>query len=481
MLNKITFYINGKKTEIAGKQSELMLSDYLRYEACLTGTKVVCAEGDCGACSVLRFNPLSSGEDSQFFNPLNSCIMPVSCLHGSHLITIEALKDQDRLHEAQRSIYESHAAQCGFCTPGFVMALAGLCEEKLGRGEADISEQEAKNSMTGNLCRCTGYDSLIKAGKEIDLKNEKSLSFRYHSAATDSDLKKITAESLYLENESFRFFAPTTYAEAFYYLHEFPDVRIIASGTDLGVVHNKRKIKLINLMSLHLIKESYKIQKIKEKIEVGPGVNLTQLRHFLKIHLQEYANYLDIFASPQIKNSATLIGNIANASPIGDNAPVLLALDGKITLESLEEVREIPLRDYFLDYKKTQLKKGELITKISFSLPKKSHFKLFKNSLRKDLDISTVNMAFWAKVENRTIENIRIGAGGIAGIPLRLYKVEKFLKGKKISLETVEKACELAQTEFNPLSDVRATSSYRRVVVSNFIRRFLSDSMEESL
>jgi xanthine dehydrogenase small subunit len=475
MKNKIGFFLNGKLQELDDHQLGFMLSDYLRYEQGLTGTKVVCAEGDCGACSVLRYNPLLKGEDSSRYSPINSCIIPVVCLHGSHILTIEAIEKEDRLHESQRAVLDNHGTQCGFCTPGIIIGLAGLCEEKLERGEKRIEVQEAKNSLTGNLCRCTGYQSIIEAAQDIKLENEISLKERY---PIGRQLKKLSEESVYVETENFSFFAPTTYKEAFEYINNHKNIRLISSGTDLGVVHNKRKIKLTRLMSLHLIKESYQISENTNTIHIGARATITDIRHFLKTRLKEYAEYIDLFASPQIKNNATLVGNIANASPIGDNAPALLALDAQLTIESINGGRVIPLSQFFLGYKKTDLKKNELITQISFKIPKGKSFQLFKNSLRKDLDIATVNMAFQANIQKKVIHEILIAAGGLAAIPLRLTMTEKFLKGKNINSIIVEEACKIAQSEFQPLSDVRASSAYRRILVSNYIKRFLSSSLE---
>lgn len=469
----IKFYLNGDLVEVSDSQSSMMLSDYLRYEQCLTGTKVVCAEGDCGACTVLRYNPLSEGVDAQNFISVNSCIAPLATLHGSHILTIESLEEKDKLHTAQSSMMNCHASQCGFCTPGFVMALAGLSEEKISRGEYEVEESEGKNALTGNLCRCTGYDTIIKAATVMDLKSQQSLKERYHLPEIESALSQITSHDLLIETAEYCFYAPTTYQKALEYLSANENVKIIANATDLGVVHNKRKLKLTHLLSLHMIKEAYEISQKGDEITVGSRVTLTEFRHFLKDKCEEYANYLDIFASPQIKNNATLIGNIANASPIGDNAPVLLALDADVELVSQTGTRIQKLSSFFLDYRKTSMKAGELIKSIKFSLPKARKLKLFKSSIRKDLDISTINLSVNAKVKDDQIEDILIGAGGVAATPIRLMKTETFLKNQKITHQLIDQACEVAHSEFNPISDVRSSASYRRVVFENTLRRVL--------
>lgn len=480
MKTKLAFYLNGQFCEVEANKAGLMLSDFLRYEKCLTGTKVVCAEGDCGACTVLRYSPKMCGLDSQNFLPINSCIVPVANLHGQHLITVEALEYKDRLHEVQTAIIDCHGTQCGFCTPGFVMALAGLCEEKIERGEKSINIQETKNALTGNLCRCTGYESIIESGPKVDFKTIESLKKRYHSDDIEKHLEQLGSEALMIEGQDYRFYAPTTYEDACKFVNENPDTKLVANATDLGVVHNKRRIKLTNLLSLHLINEAYFVGEDGDEVTIGSRVTLTEFRHYLKNKLPEYANYLDLFAAPGIKNNATLIGNVATASPIGDNAPVLLALDANITMMSVSGERTIPLSKFFHDYRKTDLKQNELITNISFKIPKNRSVRFYKNSIRKDLDISTVNMAFNLLVKDGKVEECLIGAGGIAAIPLRLSDTESFLVGKTLDQTIIEQAAEKAQSEFTPIDDVRSTATYRRIIVSNYIKRILTEVMRGS-
>jgi len=476
MRKTITFYLNGQRCDVEAADASMMLADYLRYQKSLTGTKVVCAEGDCGACSVLRYFPHAKGTDADRFLAINSCLAPVATLDGSHVLTVESLKDDSRLHESQQSMVDCHGSQCGFCTPGFVMAYAGLCEEKLSRNEKVISEKECKNSTTGNLCRCTGYEAIITAGTKMDLTKEKSLKDRYHSAEIQKELESVFNQSVGLENSEYQYFAPKTAQEACDYLSSHQDVRIIASGTDLGVVHNKRKLELTRLMSLHLINDFYAITEDKNIITVGARVTINEFRHFVKNKIPELAHYIDLFASPQIKNNATVIGNVANASPIGDTPPALLALNAEIHLQSTKGSRQIPLHEFFLDYRKTAKAKDELITAISFKLPEKNQIlKLYKTSIRKDLDISTVNLGILASADAGTIKQITIAAGGIAAIPLRLKKTEQFLMGKKLDAAMIDQAIQIAHSEFKPLSDVRASASYRRVLMSNYLRRFFSE------
>jgi xanthine dehydrogenase small subunit len=476
MRNQIIFYLNGKRKEVSPEKSSMMLAEYLRYDQSLTGTKIVCAEGDCGACSVLRYFPHVKGIDSDNYQPINSCITLVAQLDGSSLVTVDALKDKNELHEAQQAMMECHGSQCGFCTPGFVIALTGLVEEKIAKKDLEIGIQEAKNCMTGNLCRCTGYQPIINAAMSMDLSRCKSIKERFYSDVQAKDLTKIFSESVLLESPDFTFFAPKTMKEAINYLKDFPDTKIIASATDLGVVHNKRKTKLTNLLSLQLISELYELESNSNEIKIGARVTHTEFRHFIKDKLPEFANYLDIFASPQIKNIGTVIGNIANASPIGDTPPALLALDAKVCLTGPNGSREVPLSKFYLAYRKTSMEKGEIITAVKFNLPSENSIaRFYKNSNRKDLDISAVNFAVqldWKDKSKKEISNIRIAAGGVAATPLRFIKTEESLK-KKLDLE---EAIKVLHNEFNPLSDVRATSAYRHVLIENYFRRFFTEA-----
>jgi xanthine dehydrogenase small subunit len=481
MRNEISFYLNGEKQSVGPSHASMMLAEYLRTKKALTGTKIVCAEGDCGACTVLRYFPLAQDVvHDHHYLPINSCIATLAQLDGSSLITVEALMRDGNLHPSQASMMNCHASQCGFCTPGFVMALTGLVEEKIQKNENSISEQEAKNALTGNLCRCTGYESIIKAATHTTINPKDSLHHRYFNEEQNSDLLKISSTPVHLKNASFEFYAPTSITAALDYLKIHPDAKILGAATDLGVQVNKRKIKFQNLLSLHLVKELYITTIANQQVHIGARVTLSELRHSMKNHLPELTSYLDIFASPQIKNIATLIGNIANASPIGDTPPALLALEANVEIASLNGNKTIPLSEFFVSYRKTKLKVDEIITQLSFRLPS-NHFtlKLYKNSNRKDLDISAINLALkvdWIDEKKTAISNITLAAGGIAATPIRLSKTENYLKTHKISKANLDQVLTILHSEFKPLSDVRASKAYRHILVENYFIRALSES-----
>ena len=462
--NSVVFYLNGTRQEVGADQARMTLADFLRYEKSLTGTKVVCEEGDCGACSVLKL------DHQKQFLPINSCITTVAQLDGSSVVTIEAINNP-----VQKALVDCHGSQCGFCTPGFVVAITGALENK-----TRLTKQEAKNSLTGNLCRCTGYQPIIEAATKVEIKKSDSILKRFYSKAQDQDLKKVRASSLLVKNDSFSLFAPKTMKEAVAYLSKNKTARLISGGTDLGVLNNKGKIKFEKLVSLHLIPELYDLKKTKgNRVSVGARVSLTELRSFLKKLIPQFSNYLDLFASPQIKNVATLIGNVGNASPIADTPPFLLVSDAILHTIGPRGKRKIPIDQFYLGYRKTALKAGEVISSIDFSIPKKTDtLALYKTSQRKDLDISIVNAAFYVQwmPKKSGIKEIKIAMGGVAATPLRLKKTEKLLKNAQTTETVLEKALASVHTEMNPLSDLRGSASYRRVVVENLFLKFFREN-----
>ena len=478
MRKNVEFYLNGKKISAGANQSRMMLAEYLRQEKGLTGTKIVCAEGDCGSCSILKYYPHNDFGKS-YFIPINSCITTVAQMDASSLITVEALEEAGQLNEIQESLLLSHGSQCGFCTPGFVMALAGLAEKKINQSSKKISEQDVKNAFTGNLCRCTGYKHIIDAGTKLTLDKVNSLKDRYYNSSQEKDLNQIYKNSLNIEGEDYSFYAPKTLSEATTYLNDHPETKIISATTDLGVLHNKRRFKIQKVMSLHLVDELYEIKKENGKVYLGSRVTIEALRSFIKSDVSALSKYLDIFASPQIKNTATIIGNIANASPIGDTPPALMALNTVLHVQNKKGTKNISLNNFYQGYKQTMLEAGDIITGLTFDIPTKNQdFFAFKNSNRKDLDISCVNMAFlidWKNKKTHEIEKINISCGGVAATVLELKKTQSFLVGKAVDQKTVDQALEIFHTEFTPISDVRSTNSYRHIVLDHYFRRCFSE------
>ncbi len=481
--NHIVFYLNGKCHEVAGERAGWMLADYLRYDRGLTGTKIVCAEGDCGACTVLRHfpRPLRGGQGGVAFLPMNACIATVAQMDGSSIITVDALAEGEKLSPPQRSMMECHGSQCGFCTPGFVMALTGLVEKRLRRKDrGPVSAQEAKNALTGNLCRCTGYQPIVDAATALDIKQCASVEERFWSLAQERDLRKVLSSPVALEAGEFSFYAPRTLKEAAAYLKRHRDARILSAGTDLGVAHNKRKLRLTRVVSLHLIGALHEMKKTgKSRLKVGARVTLTELRQAVKSSVPEFARFLDLFASPQIKNVATLAGNVGNASPIADTPPFLLAANATVHLQGPRGKRLVALDQFYVAYRKTAMKVGEFITAIEFDVPRPGErLALYKISQRKDLDISAVNAAFRATWGKKGITNLRIAFGGVAATPLRLKKTERVLQGKALSAETLALAVATMHNEVTPLSDLRGSAAFRRVLCESLLLKFFHEHGE---
>jgi xanthine dehydrogenase small subunit len=485
MRTHAVLYLNGKRLEIGPQHAGQMLADYLRRARSLTGTKIVCAEGDCGACTVLvAFAGFKGGRGAPAYFPVNSCILTVAQADGMSLVTVDALAEGDRLTPVQGAMMNAHASQCGYCTPGFVMAMTGLVEKRLRADRHEpIGEREAKNALTGNLCRCTGYQPILAAACSLNLRACESVADRYMPAAQLKDLRAAVAKPLLIEGEEFRIFAPKTLKQACAALARDPEARLLAAATDLGVIHNKWRKRLRRVISLHLIPELYEIRRLKGgRISVGARVSLSRLREFIQDDIAEFARFLDLFASPQIKNIATLIGNVANASPIADTPPFLLVADALIEVAGPKGKRSIPIEKFFIGYRQTALKRGEIISAVSFQPPDKSEsLALKKVSERKDLDISSVNAALrvnWADKKARRIRDARLAFGGVAATALRLRKTEAVLTGQALDPERLELAVKTMHQEISPISDLRGRSAFRRVLAENLLRRFFAEVQE---
>jgi xanthine dehydrogenase small subunit len=470
--DSVSFYLNGEFVTVRGEDAFLNLSDFLRRRRHLPGTKVVCAEGDCGACSVLRAFPKPGSSALPRFEVLNSCIARVLQLDGSVLLTIEGLEKEGQLNPLQEAMITCNASQCGFCTPGIVMALADHFESE----NAVLGKQDIKNALTGNLCRCTGYQAILDAASQVTRPQNAQLRARYLTEDVLTRLKSLHSNSVFIKGGSETFFAPCDLEALLSYRQQHLDATLLAAGTDLGVQRNKHHRKTPKILSLHLLSELYKIDRSGQKIRVGARVTLSELRRFLKGE-SEVARFLNIFASPQIKNFATLVGNVANASPIADMPPFLMTLDGEVEVWSASDRQKKTLRieDLFVSYKKLNLQPGDIIWSVSFRLPNVGErLMIRKISQRRDLDISTVNAAFF-----KSEGEFRLALGGVAAVPLRLRKTEALLKGALLNEALVDRALESAQEEINPVSDLRGSAAHRRLLVRNLLRDFLRAEVAE--
>lgn len=457
--DQVFLTINGQGHEVSPESSFMMLADYLRYRRGLCGTKIVCAEGDCGACTVL------CRRNDDPFVPINACIAIVAQLDGYDIVTVEGIKHQHELSPVQQAIVSHHGSQCGFCTPGFVMSMSALFEQPHGK----LTEQRVKNCLTGNLCRCTGYQALIDAALAVDVEKIVPLHERYASKRYKDRLRYHQSFDLLVRNHDHEFFAPTTIENALNYRAHKPDALLCSGATDIGVWITKGKRSPKQFLSLKRIAELDEITEDSSgRIIVGASVNINNFRRFIKTRIPPLAEFLNIFASPQIKNMASVVGNIANASPIADTLPFFMIADAMLHLRDQTTVRILPINEAIVAYKQLALKPGEIITHVSFMPPLSSsphHLSLTKISQRKDLDIATINMACSFSLSDGLIDHARIAVGGVFSSVLRLIATENFLHQKRLSSSVIESARSLIQQEIKPIDDLRGSQEYRRILV----------------
>lgn len=466
----IRLSINGQIHTIRGAQAFLPFSSLLRYELGLTGTKIVCAEGDCGACTVMFRRHLEPKNEN--FQSLNSCISTSFLMDMTHVISVEGLAQNNHLTEIQDSMIKNFGGQCGFCTPGFVMSITNLFENTKA-----VTEQKVKNYLTGNLCRCTGYQPIINAAMTVDKSKISPLKKHYDYSALSSELNKDSSLPIKITVDEKEFFAPTTLAMAAEYKKAHPQVRLFSGATDLGVQINKGKNPGLQMMSLHLIPELYDLRVENDHAVVGARVNLFSLQKFLEDKSPKFAEFLNIFASPQIKNAATLVGNLANGSPIADTTPFLLTADASVELISTTGVRVVALTDFIKGYKSFDLKEDEFIARIRFKLSKDANkTALFKVSQRRDLDISCVNSSFIFQTKDRLVEKARIAYGGVGPKAIRLFDVEKLLEGHTLDDNLVNKAKALITQHITPISDLRGSADFRSQVCLDLFDRFVQEN-----
>ncbi|MCB2195966.1 MAG: FAD binding domain-containing protein [Bacteroidetes bacterium] len=442
----ITFILNNKTIKTDTHPGTTLL-DFIRYTENLPGTKIGCREGDCGACTVLE-GTLVDGKVK--YKSIVSCLTPLGNAHGKHIVTIEGVNLKD-LSPIQKAMVDDSATQCGFCTPGFVMSFTGhgLAEEK-------STYNKAIAAISGNICRCTGYKSVEKAADTInellklkDIKDPikwmvENNFLPHYFLEIGSRLKEIEVNPTF-KNSS----------------------KIIAGGTDLMV----QKPEEIANADLNLLYNRTDLKAIDEKnnsIQIGSGVNATEIMNssIIQKHIPDIASYFKLISSQQIRNMGTIAGNFVNASPIADLSIIFLALNASIILKESNNKRNIPLRNFFLDYKKLDLKDGEFIEYISVPTPKKNtKFNFEKVSKRTHLDIASVNSAIHVTLNEDIIEECSISAGGVSAIPKYLKETSDYLQGKKITNGTIIKANEILQQEITPISDVRGSADYKRLLL----------------
>ena len=440
MRDRIRFYLNGRPVEVGGDDVFFTLSDYLRRKMGLTGTKVVCAEGDCGSCTALIGRP-DNGVMS--YSAVTSCIQILFQLDATHVITVEGLRDGDGLNPIQKSMVACGGTQCGFCTPGFIVSLQGLMENG-----AAIDADKIRRGLTGNLCRCTGYESILQAAMKTDRSALKSIDTLYPPQKMAAELTQLAGEEVRIKTAAKHFYKPVTIQQAAKFRSENPDCNVIAGGTDLGVVYNKKLRSIDVAISLGNIASMRFVRADQTAIYIGAGASLAALQSIAIKHLPELGSFMEWFGSPLIRNAGTVGGNLVTGSPIGDTIPAMIALGAEMEITGVNGVRRLPIDQFYVGYRKTALAADEFLTAVRIPLlGEYQTLKLYKVSRRKDLDISSFGAAIWMQQSNGVIDDIRLAFGGVGPMVMRMPKTEGVLRGQSPTLELFEQAGEIAREE----------------------------------
>lgn len=468
MRDYVVFYLNGRERRVSGSDVFLTVSTWLRRVELATGTKVVCEEGDCGACTVL----VGRGNgDSLRYVALNSCIQIVAQLDGAHVVTVEGLAEPGQLSRVQQTMVDLHGAQCGYCTPGFVVAMTALVEERSSWTTGDV-----RDALTGNLCRCTGYVSIIEAAMAAAAGAPRRLRELYGDDAIASRLNVLCSESVAVGADAREFFAPATLAEALEVKSGRQSVVVLQGGTDLGVLANKRGIAPAVLLSLGRVRELDGIDLRDGELVVGANATLTDFERAVEPLIPELHRILRLFGSPQIRNAGTVAGNIANGSPIADLLPFLFVSGTRLELTSVRGTRQVDINHFYRGYKTLDLAADELITRVFVPLPNEGEtVRLYKVSKRRDLDISAFTAAFRLRLRERRMSDVRVAFGGVAPTVIRMPKLEAILESSELSEETFRRAGEEARLEIRPITDVRGSADFRLQLAENILMKFFFD------
>jgi xanthine dehydrogenase small subunit len=485
----VRFVLDGEIIELDHVDPTRTVLQYLREDLGKIGTKEGCAEGDCGACTIALAEIDSSGERLQV-RAINSCIQFLPTLDGKELITVESLRGADgTLHPVQQAMVDWHGSQCGFCTPGFILSLFALYKNNASPSRRDIDD-----ALAGNLCRCTGYRPIIEAANRMYsdyTERQKAGGWLLQACAPKSKagndekdrvqvLQSLQSErSLAVEMHGKEYFAPRSSDEMAQLMQECPEATVLAGGTDVGLWVTKQHRQLDVVIYSGSVSELRAQQATDSHLEIGAAVSLSDAMQLIIEHFPTLEELFLRFASPPIRNAATLGGNVANGSPIGDTMPALLVLDTSLVLRKGDHRRTLALGDFYIDYMQNALEPGEFLEKILIPLPVEGEYvESYKISKRFDQDISAVCGAYRLVLDGGNVADIRIAYGGMAAIPKRAGHCEQALQGKPWNDALVVAAVKALGKDFTPLSDMRGTAEYRQRICGNLLYRFYLDTTE---
>ena len=480
--SSIRFVLDGEIIEVDDVDPTRTVLQFLREDLRRTGSKEGCAEGDCGACTVVVAEVNRDGDDLSL-KAINSCIQFLPTIDGKELITVESLAPAgSQLHPVQRAMVEQHGSQCGFCTPGFVMSLFALYKTN-----ARPTRQEIDDALAGNLCRCTGYRPIIAAARAMyeqggDVRRSDWL--QQPSGAQKKPESRIAklrslvrSEGLDVEHAGRRFYAPLDIDSFAKLYRRNPDATILAGGTDVGLWVTKQHRELENVIYTGRVAELSELRVSTTHLEVGAAVTLSDAMPVIVEHYPGLDELFRRFASPPIRNAGTLGGNIANGSPIGDTMPALMVLGASLVLRCGEATRELPLDEFYHDYQVNDLAPGEFLAVVRIPLAEpKAIVGSQKWSKRFDQDISAVCTAYRLVLEGDKVSSFRMACGGLAAVIKRAEHCEAALEGQPWNEKSIEKACRALRQDFTPISDMRASADIRLRAVENLLQRFFHET-----
>ncbi|MFZ6749385.1 xanthine dehydrogenase small subunit [Undibacterium sp. Ren11W] len=468
MSNPIRFYFQGQVQTVDDIATTQTILQHLREDRHCTGTKEGCAEGDCGACTVV----IAEMKDGKVeMKSVNSCIQFMPTLDGKALFTVEDLKQPDgAMHPVQQALVECHGSQCGFCTPGFAMSLWSLYLKKDGESAAPC-RKEIDETLSGNLCRCTGYRPIIDAAKRMGELPE----VKFDQAALTSSLQALQRSEMFVyQHGEQTFYAPRTLEQLVAIRAAKPTACILSGSTDVGLWVTKQMRDLGDIIYVREVAELKTITETNGMLEIGAGVNLNDAYAAVcRQYPDELTEMWQRFASQPIRNTGTLGGSVANGSPIGDSAPWMIALGAEIVLCGVNGQRVLLLEDFYLDYMKKDMQPGEFVAAVRIPLPRANvHFRTYKLAKRYDQDISAVCAAYAITLAGDIVRDAHIAYGGMAATSKRAPQAEAALNGQLWNETNLQNAMAMLAQDYSPLSDMRASSEYRMKTAQNLLRRF---------